>query len=57
LNTQDRAVSAANSRAAPASEPPAQRCDRQCDIHHIVRFEPVLSSQHPNVMHARLQGV
>jgi len=29
----------------------------QCDLNHITRFEPVLSSQHQNVMHASLQGV
>jgi hypothetical protein len=29
----------------------------QCDLNHIAYFEPVLSSQHQNVMHASLQGV
>jgi hypothetical protein len=28
----------------------------QCDLSHISRFEPGLSSQHQNVMHASLQG-
>jgi hypothetical protein len=28
----------------------------QCDLNHIASFEPVLSSQHQNVMHATLQA-
>jgi hypothetical protein len=28
----------------------------QCDLNHIAGFEPVLSSQHQNVMHASLQA-
>ena len=28
----------------------------QCDLNHIARFEPVLSSQHQNVMHASFAG-
>jgi hypothetical protein len=28
----------------------------QCDLNHIADFEPVLSSQHQNVMHATLQA-
>ena len=27
-----------------------------CDLSHIARFEPVLSLQHPNVMHASFAG-
>lgn len=29
---------------------------RNCDLSHIAGFEPVLSSQHQNVMHASLQA-
>jgi hypothetical protein len=29
---------------------------RQCDLNHIARFEPALSSEHQNVMHATLQA-
>jgi hypothetical protein len=36
---------------------PAKGPRYQCDLNHIARFEPVLSSQHQNVMHASLQGV
>jgi hypothetical protein len=40
------------SKARPAESPRYQR-----DLNHIARFEPILSSQHQNVMHATLQGV
>jgi len=40
------------------SQPALQKASvYQCDLNHIARFEPVLSSQHQNVMHASLQGV
>jgi hypothetical protein len=29
----------------------------QCDLNHIPRFEPILWSQHQNVMHASLQAL
>jgi hypothetical protein len=39
------------------SQPRAESWRYQCDLNHIARFEPILSSQHQNVMHATLQGV
>jgi hypothetical protein len=39
------------------SQPQAESWRYQCDLNHIARFEPILSSQHQNVMHATLQGV
>jgi hypothetical protein len=42
-----------------ADSQPARRKARACqrDLNHIAGFEPVLSSQHQNVMHASMQGV
>ena len=54
---QDDAVSASNALQCPAKSPPEQKVALyQCDLNHIADFEPVLSSQHQNVMHASFAG-
>ena len=55
---RNNAVSASNTLISPAQSPALAGAGAlQCDLNHISRFEPVLSSQHQNVMHANLQGV
>jgi hypothetical protein len=44
-------------RSAALEQAPWKAAGRSCDFGHIVRFEPTLSSQHQNVMHATLHGV
>ena len=54
---QDDAGSASNTLRCRVKAGPARKAGRhQCDLNHIARFEPVLSSQHQNVMHASLQA-